>query len=75
MMTNYFHDVVPEHEGTCVAFFTDGIILKPISNYIVYYSKLIFVVPLEHNCMFVYVKILPSITAPLEVVSNINHKL
>ena len=62
-MNDRWNNIVPEHEDMCVAFFTDDIIFKPISNTLVGNSKLVFVVLLEPNCMFIYGYAMCSITS------------
>ena len=54
LMTTSWRDVILEHEGMCVAFFIYGIRFKPISYPIVDNNKLVFVVSLEPNTLFIY---------------------
>ena len=68
MMTTHCNHDVTEHEVMFVAFFAYDISLKPISNDIVGGMKIVFVVPLEPNFLFIYVNFLSSIPEPLDVV-------
>ena len=75
MMTNPFHDVMPEHKVIFLSLFTYGISLKTISNTLVGNMNIVSVVPLEHNGLLVYVHVLPNITTYLEDASDMIQQL
>ena len=73
MIITTVHDVIPEHEGICVSFFTYVIRFKTISNTLVRNTKLVFLVSLEPNYIFIYGNVLTSIIAPIEFVYDMIH--
>ena len=75
LITTSWYVAMPEHKDIGVAFFTDGIILEPISNHLLGNTNPVLVISLEPNGLFIYRNILPGIPAPFEVVAEMIQKL